>query len=309
MKKDTNNNNFNSFSYTSAFFILIGLALVGLVIGGAISVVILVYMKGADINNLESALRDPANANAARLIQVINVVVSMLFPSLLVARMVSKRPLRLLGFKKEVSWKQVGLVILIVFASILVAGALGYLNKILPFLQDMKAEFDRLEKNYTEQVALMVDFKSFGGYLFSLFIMAFLPALCEETLFRGGLQNLLTKATHKPWLAIILVSILFSLVHFSVFGFLPRMFLGIVLGAIFHYTSSLWLCIAAHFLNNALAVTSMYVLSLQGKDIKEVMSQETPYYLGLISLPVLIILLITLKKTARRDQIALENHY
>jgi uncharacterized protein len=304
---ENSNNNSKGVSYSAGFFMLIGLALLGLVVGSAIGAGILFSMGNVSLNNLEEALKDPANANAIRLVQVVSVVISMLIPSLIVAMILNRKPLQLLGYRNNFNAKQAGLVLLIVFVSVSIAGALGYLNKELPFFQGWKAEFERLEKEYLEQVSVMVDLKSTGGYIMSLMIMAVLPAVCEETLFRGGLQNFLTRATKKPWLSIIVISILFSLVHFSFYGFLPRLFLGIMLGAIFHYTQNLWLPILAHFLNNAMAVTAMYFAVRQGKDLKSAMNEEMPYYWGLIALPILIFLLIALKRISA-PQLAREHN-
>jgi hypothetical protein len=138
-------------------------------------------------------------------------------------------------------------------------------------------------------------------YLLGLVIMAFLPALCEESLFRGGLQNFLTRSTKKPWLAIIIVSILFSAVHFSFYGFLPRMFLGIILGLIYYSTGSLWLSILAHFANNAFAVSQYYFS--HSTSVKQAAEENTPLsfvYIGLIALPFMIFLLALLKRVSPR---------
>ena len=139
--------------------------------------------------------------------------------------------------------------------------------------------------------------KDFKDYLLGLTIMAFLPAMCEESLFRGGLQNFLTRSTNKPWLSIIIVSILFSAVHFSFYGFLPRMFLGIVLGLVYYYTGSLWLSILAHFTNNAFAVSQFYFS--HSTSVKQAAQENTPVafiYVGLIALPFLVILLMVLRR-------------
>lgn len=293
---DYSNNNSKGVSYTAGFFMLAGLALLGLVIASTIGAAILLSQNNVGLNNIEAALKDPSNAGAIRLVQVISVTLSMLLPSLLVAAILNRQPLRLLGFTREVNSKQVGLVLLIVLASVSVASALGYLNKELPFFAQWKDDFERLEQDYAQQVAVMVDLKSTGGFLLSLLIMAVLPAICEEALFRGGLQNFLTRATGRPWLSIIVVSILFSLVHLSFYGFLPRLFLGVMLGAVFYYTKNLWLAIFAHFLNNALAVTAMYVAVQQGKDIRTAMNEDLPFYWGLVALPLVLFLFYRLKR-------------
>jgi membrane protease YdiL (CAAX protease family) len=290
---DINNNNSKGVSYTSGFFILLGLALTLTVFVGLVAVGIL---------GSPDAMANPKNASIIQGIQVSSVIFGMFVPAWLTANILNRRPFQLLGYRKPLRWQQAGLVILIVLASLAIAGTLGYLNKLIPVSQASRATYDQLEEKYAEQVAMMLNLKNFGGYIFSLVLMAFLPALCEETLFRGGLQNFLTRATRKPWLSIVIISIFFSAVHFSFYGFLPRLFLGIMLGLIYHYTGNIWLSILAHFFNNALAVTNAYVLTLQGKSIKAAMNDDIPSFnWGIIALPFFIFLIVALKRSAAKD--------
>lgn len=291
-----NNNNSQGISYTAAFFLLVSLALTGMIIGSGIALALLAGQPGG-VADLTIAMKNPANAGLLRLIQSISVVLSMILPVLLIGWLVNRRPLQLIGFRTAVQGRQLLLVLGIVVFSVMVAGALGYLNKAIGLSPNLKAEFDRLEKAYAEQVAMMVDLKSVGGYLASLLLLAVLPAVGEEMLFRGGLQNFLTRATQRPWLSIVIVGILFSLIHFSFFAFLPRLFLGVVLGAIFLYTQNLWLSVFAHFLNNAFAVTAMYVYVRRGKALEEAMNDDMVSYWAFLALPVLVYLLFRLRET------------
>jgi uncharacterized protein len=290
---DTNYNNSKGVSFTAGFFLLIGLALVGLVISSVITIGALSFTGKPVID----AVNDPKNADLLKALQAISVVLSMFLPSLVVASILNRKPFQLLGYQKDTELKQIGLVVLIMFTSLFVAGSFGYLNKAIPLPEYWRAKFNAAEKSYADQVEMMINLKSFGGYVLSLVIMAFLPAVCEETLFRGGLQNFLSRATRSPLLAIIVVSILFSIVHFSFYGFLPRMFLGIVLGLIFYYTGNIWLSITAHFLNNALAVTVAYVIAQQGKTVTEAMKEDVQtYYWGFLAIPILLLLFLALRK-------------
>ncbi len=299
---ERNYNNSTGVSYISGFFILIGLALLGLVVSSFFTLALLSF-TGGNAAAIKEAINDPKNADLIRLSQAVSVVVSMVIPALITALMLNHKPVRLLGFKKDVSLTQLGLVITIMFCALFVAGGLAYLNKNLAQAIGWGSWAETLEKTYNEQVVVMMDLKSSSGYLTSILIMAFLPAVAEEMLFRGGLQNFLTRAIRMPWLSILVVSLLFSLVHFSVYGFLVRFFLGIVLGYIFYYTGNLWLSITAHFFNNALAVTTIFLFARQGKSIEEAMSKEvSPSYWGLLALPVVIWLFIALLKNTRKTQ-------
>jgi membrane protease YdiL (CAAX protease family) len=55
-------------------------------------------------------------------------------------------------------------------------------------------------------------------------------------------------------LAIFLTALLFSAFHFQFFSFLPRFFLGLLLGYLMFYGRSIWYPILAHFVNNAMGV-------------------------------------------------------
>ncbi|HKB43885.1 MAG TPA: CPBP family intramembrane glutamic endopeptidase, partial [Chitinophagaceae bacterium] len=122
------------------------------------------------------------------------------------------------------------------------------------------------------------------------------------TLFRGGLQNFLTRSTKMPWLSIIIVSIIFSLAHFSFYGFLSRFFLGAVLGLLYQYSGKIWLNILAHFFNNAFAITALYIYKLQGKSLEDAINNKASTFWGILALPIVIVLLMVFKKiTASKE--------
>ncbi|MGZ8544719.1 MAG: CPBP family glutamic-type intramembrane protease [Flavisolibacter sp.] len=304
--QDTNNNNSKGVSFTSGFFMLLGFALLGLVVSSVISIGLITSVAGGKI---EEALKDPANADLIRIIQVSSMVISMFIPALAVAFLLNRKPFKLLGFRSNINVSQVILVVALMFFALFVAGAFGVMNKEIADSFGLKGWSEKLEKSYNEQVAIMLDMHSIGGYFISLFVMAFVPAVCEEMLFRGGLQNFLSRATKKPWLALVLVSILFSIVHFSAYAFLVRIFLGLMLGLIYHYTHNIWLCILAHFFNNALAVSSVYFLMQQGKGMEEAMSKEiSAAYWGFLALPLIFVLFKSLRKVSINENLPVESN-
>ena len=56
--------------------------------------------------------------------------------------------------------------------------------------------------------------------------MALLPAIGEELFFRGALQKVLLRLSNKPWLAILVTSVIFALLHGTFFKILPIFILG-----------------------------------------------------------------------------------
>ncbi len=92
----------------------------------------------------------------------------------------------------------------------------------------------------------------------NIFIIAVLASVGEELLFRGLIQRLLQRWTGgRIHLAVWITAFIFSAIHFQFFGFVPRVLLGALLGYLFAYSGSLWVCIAAHTFNNALTVLSL----------------------------------------------------
>ncbi|TAK37713.1 MAG: CPBP family intramembrane metalloprotease [Saprospiraceae bacterium] len=94
--------------------------------------------------------------------------------------------------------------------------------------------------------------------LFSILVMAAVPAIGEEMLFRGVLQQHLVRWMKRPAAAILLTALIFGLAHFEVQRFFAIFLLGVALGLLFYWTQNLWVPIAAHFLNNATQVVVAY---------------------------------------------------
>ena len=133
------------------------------------------------------------------------------------------------------------------------------LGKSLSWLEDWIKSLEDAAKVATEK---MLSVNTIGGLLLNLVVVALIPAIGEELTFRGVLQQALTRKMN-PHVAIILSAAIFSFIHFQFYGFLPRLFLGLLLGYMFYITGSLWTSMLMHFLNNGTAVV-LYYLNLQG---------------------------------------------
>jgi membrane protease YdiL (CAAX protease family) len=295
-------NNSKGLSYTAGFFMLIAFAVAGVFMAALISIPVWTSMTGLGLKDMENGMNDPANSNAIKVIQSLTFLIGFLLPAIFTAFLLNRKPMDLLGFSKRINWKQIGLVCAIIAAAMFAATFFSYLNERLPISESLKLRVDKMESNYNQQVEAIIGLNSFGEYILALIIMGFLPALCEETLFRGGLQNFLTRSTKMPWLSIIIVSILFSALHFSFYGFLSRLFLGVILGLLYHYSGRLWLNIIAHFLNNAVAVSAIYFLKTEGKSVKEAIGDQDSTWWGVFLLPAVIGLFIVFRKIAGKPK-------
>ncbi len=93
---------------------------------------------------------------------------------------------------------------------------------------------------------------------FNLFIIAVIPAIGEELIFRGIIQKKILEQFKKPHIAIWVAALIFSAIHMQFQGFLSRMLLGGILGYLYHWTGNLWVPIIAHLVNNGVQIVGQY---------------------------------------------------
>ncbi len=123
--------------------------------------------------------------------------------------------------------------------------------------------------NNDELIAKFMGDKTISGLLLNILVFALIPAMGEELLFRGLVQKYLINTLKIPWLGILIAALLFSAIHMEWDYFLPRWFMGIILGLLFYCSRSLWLSILAHFINNAAAAVAFFLYTNGSPLIKE----------------------------------------
>jgi membrane protease YdiL (CAAX protease family) len=109
--------------------------------------------------------------------------------------------------------------------------------------------------------------------------------------------------TGKPYISIVVTAVIFSAFHFSYFGFLSRMSLGIILGIIYFYTKTIWMPMLMHFINNGIGITILYFVRNNPKKMDAVIDGNLPYYWVVVALFVIIILCKKLKETSPHVQL------
>jgi len=129
-------------------------------------------------------------------------------------------------------------------------------------MRNMETEAEKLTESF------LVTHTNFD-LIINLSMIALLPAVGEELLFRGVLQNLIQQATKNQHWAVIITGFIFSAIHMQFFGFLPRFMLGVFLGYLLVWTGSIWAPILAHFINNGSAVLLSYYEQKNAININE----------------------------------------
>lgn len=117
---------------------------------------------------------------------------------------------------------------------------------------------DALEATESQIETMLLSFLTHGSIGWNLLFLAVVPGVVEELFFRGALQGLLFRLT-RPVIAIWVAAFVFSAIHGQIYGFIPRLLLGVLMGYLAFYGQSLVPAIWAHFLNNAYATLGGYI--------------------------------------------------
>jgi membrane protease YdiL (CAAX protease family) len=161
----------------------------------------------------------------------------------------------------------------------------------------MKASEAQMAK-VTEQ---MLHVHTLPALLFNIFLIAMIPAFGEELFFRGAVLGILGEKMNFR-IAIWISAVVFSAIHLQFYGFLPRMLMGAFFGYLLFWSENLWLPIAAHFTNNAIAVI-YYYLKFNGHTLPDIDTVGTgnTLWLGLLSIAFAVFGFLWLKKLMYRQ--------
>ena len=141
-----------------------------------------------------------------------------------------------------------------------------------------------MEEKFAELTTFMTTYESTAQLVFAFVVIAILPAIGEEIIFRGMIQNDLMRATRNAHISIWFAAFLFSAMHFQFYGFVPRMLLGALFGYLYFWSRNLWMPVLAHFVNNGFTLVSLYLFQ-KGSikvDIEKVEPGLTPVIISTV---------------------------
>ena len=208
-------------------------------------------------------------------------------------------PIENMLLKKGLTLKQGVIAILFAVAALPMISLLAEWNKgmelpqFLASMEEMMREMEESSKVLTER---FLNTTSEWMLFVNLLVMALLPAVCEEMMFRGWLQRALGQSVDYRT-AIWVSAIVFSAIHFQFYGFIPRMLIGAALGYLYYYTGSLWAPILAHFTNNAAAVVTAFLTYNGYTSIDfDLIGTGDTWYLSVVSVAVCVVLMSRLMR-------------
>ena len=232
-----------------------------------------------------------------KIIQLCSSTGTFIFPAFLFAKQQHVGVFKYLDLRGRLDLRLIvlAIVILYIFTPFIDWTILANQRMKLPgFLKGieswMRAKEDQIAL-LTKQFLVM---KSPADLLVNLLIIAIIPAIGEELLFRACAQKIFTRWTGNFHAGIWIAAIIFSAIHVQFYGFVPRLLLGSLFGYLFYYSRNLWVPIIAHFVNNGTQVILAFILQRKGQSV-ELLNEpsEYPFYLPLVSLLFTAALMVT----------------
>jgi uncharacterized protein len=253
--------------FIKILFVLM-LVLSGLIIAVMGGVLITMLQYHADMTRaiiLLSGTDDPSAISLLKEMQILQSVFLFIVPAFIAGYLFENSAWRYFGMKKNPGWIILLMVVLILFFSLPLVNWMVSLNEMIRLpasLSGLEEWMQNAEDQAGEITKKFLDVQSLGGFAVNLLMIAIIPAVGEELLFRGLFQRLFSEWFRNIHVAIFISALLFGIVHLQFYGLLPRVMLGICFGYLYYWTGTIWVPIFAHFLNNGAAVVVSYLSNI-----------------------------------------------
>ncbi len=257
--------------------------------------------NGIDVGN-------PESITILKYFQTIQAIGLFIVSSLLLGYLFLGNSFEYLHLNKKVSASGILAVIILMIFILPFINLLSEWNSnmSLPgWMSGIEESMRNAEDNASRITEAFLNVKTIPALFFNIFMIALLPAIGEELLFRGVIQRIFTRMTCNTHWGIWISATLFSAIHFQFYGFVPRLFLGALFGYLLVWSGSMWLPVVGHFINNALAVIVSFLISNEmiNPKFEEFGSTQDSSYAAVVGLLVVAVLLFLIKKENREKQL------
>ena len=201
-------------------------------------------------------------------VQILSQICCMIIPAFLMIKFNS-------GVHKMINnskfnWNFLWLCILLLIVSLPFMNLLAYFNENIPLNEWMNSK----ETEINEMIKQLLDMHGIKDLVICLIAIAIIPAISEELIFRGILQNQLIRLFQNKWIGLIVGALLFSSIHLQFEGFLVRFAIGILLGFVYLYGGNLKYTMLLHFIFNGTQVLFVFISGVEVLDVKEKMNDN-----------------------------------
>ena len=233
------------------------------IIGGTLLFYLFVFagslVLGKDMSEILS-IQPGANSDEGfilKYLQVSQQVALFIIPAIVIAMLLrqgNKSFLKTDRFPGSIPLFMVIMLAILILPVTIYTGMLNSRMTLPGWLSGVENWMRTKENTASDLTGLLIKSRGIGDLMINISILAVIPSVAEELIFRGILQQILCRIFKSGHIAIGLTAIFFSAVHLQFYGFLPRLILGLSFGFLFFWSGNLWIAVVALFINNAIPV-------------------------------------------------------
>lgn len=289
-------------SYPLKALYIVGLSLGFTIISSIVGILFVMMIYGSngvalissqDFNNIQVV-------NSLKIVQFFSAVIGMLGVVWAYTK-IFKTPVISDIVKKPKPYSVLFYVLLVFLVATPFIAFSNEINQLMRLPQFMSGIENWMKAKETQAEHLMEAFIKVNNpwdIVIAVFLMAVIPAICEEFLFRGVIASLLQEWTKNIHWAAWISGFIFSAIHLQFYGFLPRFIMGVMLAYLFLWSGNIWFSVAAHFLNNFMAVMGQVITQKNTsakKDITDISIFNYPVAI-VVSLVLTVVLMVFIYK-------------
>lgn len=267
----------------AAFIGLAGSFFLYQIVGSLITVLIL----GMDLESVP--------VDSLRLMTMAGQILFILLPALLFAKWIYSDVGKIIRIRKpdlkELGLFTIGIIILTPLLQAYLYIQNYYLEifaKNSSFINSVKSFFDSLNEMVEKTYSNLLSASNIFEFILVVLVVAIVPAISEETMFRGFIQRSF-ELRYKKYVGALITALFFSLYHFNPYGFIPLFILGAFFGFAAFKSKTLVIPMILHFLNNFSAVSLYHIIGDE-----ELIKSDASVNSGELSSYVLIFFCLTL---------------
>ena len=168
-------------------------------------------------------------------------------------------------------------------------------------LSGLEEKLKALEDTLAKTSEFITNFDNVGQLFLGLVVVAIIPGIGEEFVFRGLIQNHVYGISKNIHVAIWVSALLFSLFHIQFYGLVPRMLLGALFGYLYYFSGSIIYPMVAHFFNNGFTLVMLYLFQ---QNIVEYNIEDTevlPWFQVIFSAGITLVLFFAFQRSAKQN--------
>jgi membrane protease YdiL (CAAX protease family) len=287
-----------------SIFIMVASVFLFMIVG----LVLAIPFYGLDglMNSLSGAQNNsPESINFLKYMQVLQSIGLFVVPPFILGFLYHGNIGEYLRIDRSTKPRSFVLAVLCLLAIVPFINFLGDINSKMSFpsfLSGLETWMRNMEDNAKVLIDKFMLVNGFGGLLFNVFMIAVLPAIGEEFMFRGVIQRIFTNWTRNHHWAIWITAFVFSAMHMQFYGFLPRLVLGAMFGYLLVWTGTMWVPVLAHFFNNLVGVLGYFLIGKGtiSKDVDQFGAEPGDVFVVIISVAIVGWLLYAIYKSEQQ---------